>query len=184
MDDNKIIRLFLERSEQAISETAVKYGNYCYYIAFSILRNVEDSEECVNEAYMKLWNLIPPNDPQNFKTYLGKIVRNLSLNMYEKQNAKKRISDNSKLCIDELGLCVECETENVADEILIKQILNKFLLSLSDEMRNVFVRRYWYMNTIEEIAKGYKISENKVTVLLFRARKKLRALLEKEGISL
>lgn len=182
MDDKQILNLYFERSEQAISETAVKYGNYCYYIAFSILRNVEDAEECVNEAYMKLWSLIPPNEPQNLKTYLGKLVRNLSLKLYEKQNAKKRCSDNSKVCIDELDLCVQAQ--NVTDEIVIRQILDKFLLSLSDEMRNVFIRRYWYMNTVEEIAKGYRISESKVTVLLFRARKKLRALLEKEGINL
>ncbi len=185
MDDKEIIELYWNRSEQAISETADKYGSYCYCIAHGILQDAGESEECVNDTYFRAWNAIPPHRPNCLRTFLGKITRNLSLNRYEKRTAEKRGSGQMHLCLDELSECISDNIgERVAEDLVIKELLNRFLETLPKEMRNVFVRRYWYMNSIQEIAEGYGISEGKVTVLLFRARRKLKDMLEKEGIYL
>lgn len=184
MDDNKIIKLYTERSEKAISETAVKYGRYCHYIAFNILRNNEDSEECVNDTYLRAWNSIPPKYPDRLQTFLGKITRNLSLNKYEKLTAGKRGSGQIPLILDELTECIPAagSVEKIAEDMLIKNTVDRFLDELPAETRKIFVRRYWYMNSIREISDEYAIKESKVTVTLFRTREKLKKFLEKEGI--
>ncbi|MDO5409664.1 MAG: RNA polymerase sigma factor [Lachnospiraceae bacterium] len=186
MDDNKIIRLYMERSEQAISETSVKYGRYCHFIAFNILQNDNDAEECVNDTYLRTWNSIPPKQPNRLQTFLGKITRNLALNRYEKQSAKKRGSGLIPVILDELGECIssEARTENIVDELAVKDILDSFLRKLPAETRKIFVRRYWYMDSVKDIAAAYKLSESNVTVTLFRTRKKLKELFEKEGITI
>ena len=172
MDDKQILDLYWERSEAAISETSKKYGKYCRYIAFNILHNDEDSEECVNDTYLRAWNSIPPNRPSVLKTFLGKITRNLSLDRYELLNAKKRNGGQMPLVFDEIQECIESldSTEN-------------FLSSLSLEQRKIFMRRYWYLSPIKEIATEYGMSESKIKMSLFRSRNELKKLLEKEGIS-
>ena len=176
----------MDRSENAISETDKKYGRYCHYIAFGILQSEEDAKECVNDAYFRVWNAIPPHQPICFKTFLGKITRGLALNRWEKLAAKKRRGGQVSIALDELAECIPDtqNTEDISEDIVIKDTLNRFLDSLPSEARNIFVRRYWYLLPIKEIAKEYRLSENKVAVILFRTRKKLKDELEKEGILL
>ena len=186
MEDKQIIDLYWKRSETAIIETARKYGKYCRYIAFNILRNNEDIEECVNDTYLRAWNNIPPHYPSVLKTFLGKITRNLSLDKYEQLHAKKRNNGQMPLIFDEIQECLPSlnDTENIIEEIALTDILNHFLSSLSLEQRKIFMRRYWYLSPIKEIANEYGISESKVKMSLFRSRNKLKNLLEKEGISI
>lgn len=186
MDDKKIIELYFERSQQAISETSKKYGGYCHYIAYGILKSNEDSEECVNDAYLRAWNAIPPNRPNNLQTYLGKIVRNLSLNRLEKLSAEKRGATEQAVILDELAECIP-SGENVqksVEDTVISDAINRFLAGLSKDTRRIFVRRYWYMNSVKEIADSLCIGESKVAVTLFRTRQKLKKALLKEGIDL
>lgn len=187
LEDDKIIELFWNRSEQALEETKKKYCNYCHTIAFGILRCSEDAEECVNESLMSIWNAIPPARPAVLRTFLGKITRNISLNLLEKKNAKKRGANHISLAMSELEECVSCSDpqpgQHIEDEV-ITQAVNNFLRKLKSEQQKVFVRRYWYANSIEEIACDYNLSQSKVKSILFRLRKKLKAEMEKEGISL
>lgn len=170
MDDKQILDLYWERSEAAISETSKKYGKYCRYIASNILHNDEDSEECVNDTYLRAWNSIPPNRPSVLKTFLGKITRNLSLDRYELLNAKKRNGGQMSLIFDEIQECIPSldSTENIVEEIALTDILNRFLSSLSLEQRKIFMRRYWYLSPIKEIATEYGMSESKIKMSLFR----------------
>ncbi len=184
MDDKQIVDLYWERSETAISETSKKYGKYCRYIAFNILRNDENSEECVNDTYLRAWNSIPPNRPSALKTFLGKITRNLSLDRYEMLKADKRNNGQIPLVFEELQECLSASdnTENIIEEIAITDILNRFLASLSLEQRKVFMRRYWYLSPIKDIAAEYGMSESKVKMSLFRSRNELKSMLETEGV--
>lgn len=186
MDDGKIIELYWERSEQAISETSEKYGRYCHRIAYNILHNDEDSEECVNDTYLRAWESIPPQRPNNLQAFLGKITRNLSLNKYEKMSAEKRGAGQTPLILDELSECIpgEEDTPSTAENMVIRDVIDRFLENLPPETRKMFVRRYFYMSPVKDIAREYGISESKVTVTLFRTRKKLKTALEKEGIFL
>ena len=186
MEDSRIIALYMERSEQAISETSGKYGKYCYAIAYGILRDVAASEECVNDTYLRAWNSIPPKCPNRLQTFLGKITRNLSLHQWEKQRAEKRGAGQVPLALDELAECVPAgnDAEQITEDLTIRNVLNRFLESLPKETRRIFVRRYWYLNSVKEIAEEYGLSESKVTVTLFRTREKLRNVLKKEGIAL
>lgn len=131
MDDSKIIELYMERSEQAISETSKKYGRYCHYIAYSILHNDEDSEECVNDTYLRAWNSIPPKRPSKLQTFLGKITRNLSLNKWEKLSAEKRGAGQTSLILDELSECIQFIFQpqhhyNIIHKLLIYNISIQF----------------------------------------------------------
>ena len=185
MDDSMIIELYWNRSEEAISETEKKYGKYCHYIANNILSNDEDAEECVNDSYLRAWNSIPPMRPNRLQTYLGKIVRNLSLNKLEKASTEKRGAGQAPLILDELAECIpDRRVDSVTEAILIKGVISHFLDSLSKEARKIFVRRYWYMASIKEISVEYGISEGNVAVSLLRTRKKLKSVLEEEGIEL
>lgn len=186
MDDSKIIELYWERSEQAISETSRKYGRYCHYIAYTILHNDEDADECVNDTYLRAWNAIPPHRPNRLQTFLGKITRNLSLNKWEQLSAEKRGAGQISLVLDELTECIPHDEnmEKAAENLVVRDTINRFLEGLPVEMRKIFVRRYWYMSSVKEIAQVYGLSESKVTVTLFRVRKKLKTVLEKEGIAL
>lgn len=186
MDDSRIIQLYLDRSERAISETSKKYGRYCHYIAFRILQNTEDAEECVNDTYLRTWNAIPPKQPNRLQTFLGKITRNLSLNRWEKSAAEMRGAGQVALVLDELAECIPADRdgESMVDNVVIQQVIDRFLGGLPPETRKIFVRRYWYMSPVKEIAGDYHLSESKVTVTLFRTREKLKAALEEEGIIL
>lgn len=186
MDDSKIIELYMVRSEQAISETSKKYGRYCHYIAYNILHNDEDSEECVNDTYLRTWNSIPPRRPNRLQTFLGKITRNLSLNKWEKLSSEKRGAGQISLVLDELTECIPANEDagRIVENMVIRDVLDRFLDELQAETRKIFVRRYFYMSPIKEIADEYGLSESKVTVTLFRTREKLKTVLEKEGITL
>ena len=186
MDDNIILDLYWARSESAISETAQKYGGYCTKIAMNILQNSEDTEECVNDTYLKTWNAIPPQRPTIFSSFLGKIIRNLSLNKYKEQRAKKRGGYEVVLLLDELEDCVPSgnRVEYEYEVGVIAQTIDRFLHSIDAESRIVFVRRYWYVDSIRSIAARFQMSESKVKSMLFRTRSKLRIYLEKEGIAI
>lgn len=185
MEDEKIIDLFWEHSESAILETSKKYGRYCNKIAFHILHNNQDADECENDAYHAVWNAIPPNRPRSLKVFLGRIVRNISLSKYDYNTAKKRNS-HFDVILSELNDCI-ASSENV--EAIFERgelfdVLNTFLSQIDQESRIVFVRRYWYCDSIADLSLLLKMSESKVKSMLFRIRNKLKLYLEKEGVSL
>ena len=185
MKDIDIIKLYVERSEKAISETDIKYGNYCKSIADNILFNHSDSEECVNDTYLKTWNSIPPHNPQNLRTYLGKITRNLAINRYNIYSAEKRGGSSTDIIFSELEECIPSSftVEEITDEKLLIRILEEFLRKQSESKRRIFLRRYWYCESISQIAEELSFSESKVISVLYRMRIKLKEYLEKEGIS-
>ena len=181
MNDEQIIGLFFERSEQAITELDKKYGRVCHSVSYNILHNRQDAEECVNDAYLGVWNAIPPAKPNPLLAFVCKIVRNISLKRYEQNTAGKR---NSKydVAIEELGECLSSATieEEIAERELTKMI-ESFLDSLSKENRVIFMRRYWFSDTYADIAKQVGLTEKNVSVRLTRIRQKLRKhLLERE----
>ena len=185
MDDETIIDLYWTRSESAVSETAIKYGNYCFTIANSILRNNEDAEECVSDAYLKTWVSIPPERPVIFRSYLGKITRNLSLDKYRKRNTKKRGGDEITLLLGELEDCVPSSgnVETEYESKLVTEAITSYLLSIDSTSRIIFVRRYWYTDSIQDIASHFNMSESKIRSMLFRIRKNLKThLAKKEGV--
>ena len=186
MDDNMIIDLFWARSESAISETSSKYGGYCTKIAMNILQNHEDSDECVNDTYLKTWDSIPPQQPTKFSAFLGRITRNLSLNKYKARNAQKRRGTEVELLLSELIDCIpsgdSAEAEYEAGQTA--SIIDGFLDTLGVESRILFVRRYWYVDSITSIAERFDLSESKVKSSLFRTRNRLREYLEKEGVTI
>ena len=186
MEDRQIVELYNERSEAAISETADKYGKYCHYVAYNILFNEQDSEECVNDTWFRAWNTIPPQQPNRLSTFLGKITRNLALDKYKYYNREKRGGGQTALVLDELSECLPAmgSTEQAVDDRLLVEVLNGFLRSLPAEKRQIFVRRYWYLSSVSEIAEDFGISESNVKVTLLRTRNKLKRVLEKEGIVL
>lgn len=183
MEDKKIIDLYWQRSEEAISQTESKYGAYCHSIAWNILYDHEDTEECVNDTWLRTWDTIPPQRPGVFQTFLGKITRNLSLDRWRRNHAQKRDS-GILLALDELDECVPCTNSNMSEDLAIREALNGFLRGLKPVHRKVFLRRYWYMSPVKEIAEDYGLSESKVKMLLLRTREKLKAHLESEGIGL
>lgn len=186
MKDKEIIDLYWNRDETAIAATADAYGNYCYSIAYNILHNKEDAEECVNDTWHNAWRSIPPHRPDRLSTYLGKLTRNLSLNRYKLLNAQKRGTNQVALALTELESCIPAgqDVEQVLDEMTLVSALEKFLYQQPRTERNIFIGRYWYLYSIRELADSYRISESKVASLLYRMRKKLKLHLEKEGIFL
>ena len=184
MTDLEILDLYWARSESAINETAQQYGTYCITIAMNILRNREDSEECVNDTYLNAWNAIPPQRPAVLSSFLGRIIRNLSLDRYKARNAEKRYGDETAVLLGELEDCIP-SSKNVDDEIAIKALektIDSFLSGVSEPDRLFFMRRYWYADQITVIAQRFSVSESRVKTSLFRTRKNLKAVLEKEGV--
>lgn len=185
MDDREIIKLFFERSEQAITELSNKYGTVCSKIAFNILNSTQDAEECVNDAYLGVWNTVPPQDPSPLLSYVCRIVRNLSIKKYRANTAAKRNSIYD-VALDEFENCfpssVSADDEFNASETA--RIINEFLESLDKENRIIFVRRYWYSDSITDIAKQFGRNEHNISVRLSRIREKLRKHLIKEGITI
>ena len=186
MKDNEIIELYWKRDESAIVASSNTYGNYCYSIAYNILHNNEDAEECVSDTWIKAWNAIPPHCPERLSTFLGKITRNISLNRYKLATTKKRGMGQVELALSELEGCVPAQTDmdKITDEIVLVNTIDAFLREQSQTERNIFVGRYWYLYSISELSKAYGMSESKVKSMLFRMRNKLKLSLEKEGISL
>lgn len=186
MEDNKLLDMFMRRDEQAISLTRAKYETYCTAIALKILQSWEDCEECLNDAMLAVWNSIPPNSPENLKTYLGKITRNLSFSRWRKQSAKRRGGGELTIAMDELSQCVpdRLDLAKRVEDAQLSELINSFLRSCSKRERTIFIRRYWYVESVNDIAKKLSTSPNAIKNSLFRTRNKLKAFLEKEGIAL
>ena len=186
MKDNEIIELYWNRDETAIAETADTYGNYCYSIAYNILYNDEDAEECVNDTWLNAWKSIPPHRPNRLSTYLGKITRNLSLNRYKLLTAQKRGKGQLELALSELDNCIPAQgdMDQITDEMVLVNAIETFLRIQPRTERNIFIGRYWYLYSIRDLADAYRMRESKVVSLLYRMRTKLKLHLEKEGISL
>ncbi len=184
MEDRRIIELYFERDEQAIRETEAKYGKLCHRTAYAILNNQQDAEECVNDTYAALWNAIPPARPTRLIAYVCKITRNLSLKRLEYLNREKRSAD-VKLSLDELAAVLPDERyapHQSEEEIGVA--ISRFLREQKEEARNVFIRKYFFFDSVKDIAQRYSLTESKVKTLLFRTRNDLKDYLIKEGIAL
>ncbi|MEG1268923.1 MAG: RNA polymerase sigma factor, partial [Oscillospiraceae bacterium] len=183
LDDRKIVELFLERDETAIKHTSEKYGRRLRSLSHGIVRDLQTAEECENDTYVEIWNSIPPNEPQDYLyAFLARIVRHISLNCCRYRNRLKRsayiceLSAEMEQCIPSPDDC-ECRIDDMA----LKDAIHRFLVSLDTEKRNIFLRRYWYLDSIADISKRFGVSESKVKTTLFRSRNQLREHCEKEG---
>lgn len=186
MDDAKIVQLYFDRNEQAIPATADKYGNYCKSIANNILGNHQDADECVNDTYLNTWNTIPPHRPKMLSTFLGKIVRNLSFNRYKHNTACKRGGGELPAVLDELAGCVS-GNDDVEQAYEYKELvkdINDFLSTLPVHKRNIFVCRYWYTDSVADIAARYNMSYSAVSMELTRLRTKFHNYLIGRGYEL
>ena len=183
-NDRSIINAFLRREETAIAMVTSQYGKYLHTIAFNILANDEDSAECVNDTYLKLWENIPPDNPKNFKAYISKIVRNLALNRYKEQVRQKRIPSEYTTSLDELAECIpgESSVEKEYNEIILKKSIENFIGTLSKRQKFMFVCRYYCGDSIDDIAKSLNISGSMVFHELSDIRKKLKNKLMKEDL--
>lgn len=186
MNDTQIIELYFSRSEDAIRQTDIRYGAYCRTIAFNILNDTGDTDECVNDTYLHTWNSIPPTRPNCLKAFLAKITRNLSINRISARMTQKRRASEYSVAYAELENIFSANesTDNLIDEILLTDIINQFLSTLSKETRMIFVARYWYFESITAISRKLHISESKTKMTLLRTRDKLKKYLEEEGIRL
>ena len=186
MDDNQIIELFFARDEGAIEAVQREYGGYCVSIARNILGDRGAAEECVNDGWLKCWQSIPPQRPRSLKSFAGRIVRNLALSALRADTAQKRGGGQVQLALDELSEVVSGgETpEGALDRAAFRAALDGFLADLPERNRNLFLRRYWYLDSVEALAKRFSMSRTQVTTTLHRLRQRLRVHLEQEGFDL
>ena len=182
MDDGKIIELYFSRDEEAISATAEKYGRLLKHISYNIVASEPDAEECVNDTYFKAWGAIPPEHPHSLRAYLSRIVRNLSINRYNSARARRAL--NTDILLDELAECIPAECGDPTDDLAIRESISAFLRALPERERDIFVKRYFYACTIENIAQEMKLSLANVKVILHRLRLSLRDYLEREEITI
>ena len=184
MEDRRIVDLYWQRDETAIAETENKYGRFCFSIANNILRNREDAKECVNDTWLGAWYAMPPHRPEILSTFLGKITRRLSLRKWRARTAEKRGGGSMELSIEELEECIPSRQR--IDEGLetaeLAEIISTFLEALPPEERRVFMRRYWYFDSIRDISRRFGFGESKVKMMLKRTRDKLLICLQKEEI--
>ena len=183
MEDNEIVELYLSRNEEAINQTAQKYGSRLRNMANSILNDQETAKECENDAYLETWNLIPPHEPRNYLfAFVGRIVRHLALNVCKMNSRQKRYAVYCELT-QEMQECIPADNniESEADAKYLSGLIDDYLKSCSEDQQNVFVRRYWYFDTVSQIAKAYGFSQSKVKTMLFRMRSELKRHLEKGG---
>lgn len=183
MEDKEIVELYWQRKELAIQATAVKYERYLQKIAYNILFDLEDSKESVNDTYLRAWNAMPPHQPVMLSSFLGKITRQLSIDRFRKANSQKRKPSEYVLSLSELEECVTNgdTTEQGIELHLLTGAINRYLHTLSEETRDMFVCRYFFMDSIREIAVYHGAGEEKIKSSLYRARKGLRTYLEEEG---
>lgn len=185
MDDETIIQLFFKRSEQAIIAADDRYGAYCRSILRNILDDPGDREECMNDVYLKLWSQIPPHRPDCLRAFMGSIARNCALDRYRAFHAEKRGGGITEVALSELGECAAPgNVEDALEEHRLVELLNSFLGSLPKEARVIFVKRYWYLSPIRQIAEETGCTEGKVKMSLHRTRKQLKQYLEKEDIAI
>lgn len=186
MEDERIVELYLAKDQNAIVYTASKYGAKLKRIANRIVNNDQEAEECENDTYLQAWNLIPPNEPRNYLlAFLGKIVRNIALDVCRRNNRQKRSAVYCELT-DEMQECLPSTetTESVAEANYLGELINQFLESYNDEQQKMFVRRYWFFDSVSDIADVYGFSQSKVKTTLFRMREELKVFLEKGGYAL
>lgn len=183
LSDEKIVELYFQRNELAISETAKKYSGYLEKVAFNILSDREDAKESVNDTYLAAWNSIPPNRPNILSTYLSKLTRRISIDVFRKKNRDKRKAGEYALSLSELSdlNSTSHQPNEEMENRLLSEKISDFLRGLKPEARNVFIGRYYYFDSVRDIAGYCKISESKVKTLLHRTRTDLRKYLEKEG---
>lgn len=183
MDDNEIIGLFLARDEGAIEAASREYGAYCTVIARGILEDQGAAEECVNDVWLKCWQSIPPQHPRSLKGFAGRIARNLALSARRAGTAQKRGGGQVELVLDELSEAVSGgdTPEGALDRQAFRAALDSFLAGLPEQNRGLFLRRYWYLDSVEALAKRFHMSKTQVTTTLYRLRQKLRAHLKQEG---
>lgn len=185
MTDQQIVELYWERSEAAIWETQAAYEPYFHYIAWGILRNEEDVREVVNDTYLKAWQQIPPARPNPLKMFLGRITRQLAINRLEKNTAQKRGAGQYQLALEELSEYVSGQPlTDPEEQLALRDALNGFLLAQPALTRKIFVRRYWYMHSVAEIAAEFDLGESRVKMQLMRTRKRLAEYLQKEGFQI
>lgn len=185
MKDEEIIALFWARNQKAIPATDEKYGRLLFHIANQIMQDVQDTEECVNDTYLKTWNSIPPQRPNYFQAFLGAIVRNVAFDRYKEKHAKKRVPTELVTLLSELEGALPAVESDVWQTIEEKELslhISNFLRSQSAEKRNIFIRRYWFCEDVKTLAKQFGCSESKIKASLFRSREQLKRYLEKEGI--
>ena len=183
MTEEKIIELYFRRNPDAIYETELKYGNYCYCVAYNILSNNEDSEESVNDTFLETWKRIPPARPNSLKAYLAKLCRHISISRFRNKAAQKRGSNEVSLCIEELAECIPSglDLQQLLEVKELVAFLNEYLLKLPGRERKIFTARYWYAMSISEISCSFAINENTVKSLLHRTRKSMLNAMLKEG---
>lgn len=184
MDDSQILDLFFERDERAIQELGDKYGAYCYQIAWNILNNREDSEECVNDTWFSAWSCIPPRKPAILSSFVGRITRGFAIDCLRRKYAAKRADLHTVSIEQEVGAIDRLIKDTVSDVINQRELertINRFLRQLPEADRDIFLRRYWYLDREQDIAKRHGRSVNAVKMNLYRSRKKLYRLLKAEG---
>ena len=182
MEDFQIVDLFWAREEQALVETEQKYGPYCRTVSWNILRNLQDVEECVNDTWMNAWNAMPPQRPFVLRAFLGKITRNLSLKVYEKRHAQKRGGGQVPAVLNELEDCLSDGPELRLETTELSRFLDQFVRELPRKDGMIFIRRYWYLDSVADIARRYQLASGTVKSSLYRSRGKLRTRLEQEGL--
>ena len=181
MDDRAIVALYWKRAETAILETKKQYGRLLLSISRGILRNEEDAEECENDTYLRAWDTIPPKRPEKLSAFLAKITRNLSLDRYDEKHAEKRGGGEVPLLLDELAEVIADEAAFPADTEDLSEVLNAFLGRLKPDARTIFLRRYWFGDSVQEISARSGFGESKIKMSLLRTRQNLKEVLEKEG---
>lgn len=183
MEDSGIIALYWQRNENAIAETDRKYGPYCMTVAGAILPQREDAEECVSDTWFRAWNSMPPQRPNCLRLFLARITRNLAFDRWRAKNADRRGGGELALALDELSQCVagSQDTESQAEARELEACIRRFLAGLPQRDRDIFLRRYFYVESVKSIARRYGMKEGTAAVSLHRCRQKLRAHLEKEG---
>ena len=186
MEDAEIVALYWARNEDAITQTKIKYGAYLNRVAYNILSDLEDSQECVSDTLLAAWRSMPDNRPKNLRTYLGKITRQVSIDLYRRRNRMKRYASEYAISLEELGDSFT-DGRTPEDELnarLLTETVNRFLRTLPDEARNTFIGRYYFFDSIKNVARYCGISESKCKSMLYRTRQSLKVYLQKEGFDL
>lgn len=185
MDDQKILALFQLRSEEAIVRISEQYGAYCRRIITNILPRAEDAEEILSDTWLVLWDAIPPEQPASLKVYAGRVARNLALNRWKSMTAEKRGGGQADAALEELSECLASprSLEDELDDRELRQAIDRFLRAQPEHKRNVFIRRYWAMEPVQEVAGALGMTRGQTATLLWRLRRELKAYLEKEGIT-
>ena len=186
MEDAEIVELYWARDEDAITQTKTKYGAYLNRVAYNILADREDSQECVSDTLLAAWRSMPDNRPKNLRTYLGKITRQVSIDLYRRRNRMKRYASEYAISLEELGDSFT-DGRTPEDELnarLLTETVNRFLRTLPDEARNTFIGRYYFFDSVKNVARYCGMSESKCKSMLYRTRQSLKVYLQKEGFDL